>query len=260
MNRAMELSVTNECQTILNAPEAQRATVLSRYEVFKQCVEPMLAAMLLVVSGPLIAVILMAVRLSSRGGAIYSQTRLGLHGRRFTIYKIRTMYRDCERVSGAVWSGPGDPRVTPVGRLLRWAHLDELPQLVNVVQGEMGFVGPRPERPEISAQLEHCLPEHRDRLLVRPGLTGLAQVLQGPDTCLDSVRTKLKYDLYYVENQGPRLDFRIALGTVCYLARVPVPLLARLLRFPHFDFAQPHSSTEVERIAVSSRVQANYVN
>ena len=113
------------------------------------------------------------------------------------------MYQDSERHSGPTWSLPGDPRVTPVGRVLRWTHLDELPQLINVLMGEMSLVGPRPERPEFLAKLEHDLPDYRRRLAVRPGVTGLAQVQQPPDTDLASVRRKLNYDLYYVERLSP---------------------------------------------------------
>ena len=105
-------------------------------------------------------------------------------GKVFTIYKIRTMYQDSERHCGPRWCVPGDPRVTPVGRFLRRCHVDELPQLINVLKGEMSLVGPRPERPEFLAQLERALPNYRQRLTVRPGLTGLAQVQQPPDTDL----------------------------------------------------------------------------
>ena len=108
------------------------------------------------------------------------------------------MYQDSERHSGATWCLPGDPRVTPVGRVLRFTHLDELPQLINVLLGEMSLVGPRPERPEFLPKLERALPDYRRRLAVRPGVTGLAQVQQPPDTDLLSVRRKLNYDLYYV--------------------------------------------------------------
>ena len=151
---------------------------------------------------------MLLVRLTSRGPAVYTQKRLGYNGRVFTIYKIRTMYLGSEP-DGARWSLPGDPRVTPVGRFLRWSHLDELPQLLNVLRGEMSLIGPRPERPEIVAQLEKSLPEYRLRLLVRPGVTGLAQVLQPPDTDLNSVRRKLNFDMYYISRMSPWLDVRI---------------------------------------------------
>jgi hypothetical protein len=142
------------------------------------------------------------------------------------------MYQDCELASGAIWSLPGDPRVTPVGWFLRWAHLDELPQLVNVLRGEMSLVGPRPERPEIISQFELALPHYRERLQARPGLTGLAQVQLPPDTNLDSVRRKLELDLCYVERMSLGLDLRILLATVLYVGGVPGETIAWLFRFP----------------------------
>src|SRR5205823_10851019 len=157
----------------------------------------------------------------SRGPVFYSQTRLGRGGRPFRIYKIRTMVHNCERQSGARWCTSGDPRITPVGRFLRATHLDELPQLWNVLRGDMSLIGPRPERPEIIAALERAIPRYHDRLLVRPGLSGLAQVQLPADTDLHSVRRKLAYDLYYVEQLGAWLDLRLALATALYLLRVP---------------------------------------
>jgi lipopolysaccharide/colanic/teichoic acid biosynthesis glycosyltransferase len=245
---------------MMKGRESARRPHVRWYESFKNVFEPGLAVVLFVLAAPIIMVCLVAVRLNSKGSPLYTQKRLGRRGRVITIYKIRTMYQDSERGLGATWSGPGDPRVTPIGRILRWAHLDELPQLVNVLRGEMSLVGPRPERPEIVAQLERVFPEYRDRLLVRPGLTGLAQVLQGPDTSLNSVQSKLRYDLFYVDNLGFWLDLRVTLGTVIYLLRVPDPIIARIFRFPLHDLAQTAATPEGERIAVSSRVQPNYVN
>ena len=139
------------------------------------------------------------MKLTSPGPAFYTQTRVGQGGRPFTIYKLRTMIHNCESLTGPRWCMPGDPRVTPAGWLLRVTHLDELPQLLNVLRGEMSLVGPRPERPEFLPQLERALPAYRQRLVVRPGVTGLAQVKLPADTDLDSVRRKLAHDLYYIE-------------------------------------------------------------
>ena len=172
-------------------------------------------------------VAMLLVRLSSRGPAIYTQRRLGLGGKVFTIYKIRTMYQDSERHSGATWSLPGDPRVTPVGRVLRFTHLDELPQLINVLLGEMSLVGPRPERPEFLPKLERALPDYRRRLAVRPGVTGLAQVQQPPDSDLGSVRRKLNYDLYYADHITLWLDVRIVLATGLKCVGVPFAWIGR---------------------------------
>jgi len=159
-----------------------------------------------------------------------------------------------------MWSGPGDPRVTPLGRILRATHLDELPQLLNVVRGEMSLIGPRPERPEIVGQLERCFPAYRDRLLVRPGLSGLAQILQGPDTSLHDVQTKLRYDIYYLHNHGFWLDPRIGLASLLYLPRVPGPIIARVFRFPIYDFLPAEAGLQGEGIAASSRVRPEYAN
>jgi lipopolysaccharide/colanic/teichoic acid biosynthesis glycosyltransferase len=187
---------------------------------------------MLLVSAPIILISMLLVRLTSSGPIIYAQKRLGQEGRTITIYKIRTMYQDAERETGPVWSRPGNPRVMPLGRFLRWAHLDELPQLVNVLRGEMSLVGPRPERPELIGPIERALPRYRERLSVRPGLTGLAQVQQGPDAHLSSVRRKLNYDLYYVERMSPWLDLRVLLGTVVKCLGVPFDTIGRVLRFP----------------------------
>ena len=141
------------------------------------------------------------------------------------------IYR-CESLTGARWAVPGDPRITPVGRFLRRTHLDELPQLWNVLRGDMSLIGPRPERPEFVPQLEHAIPYYRERLTVRPGVTGLAQVQLPPDTDLDSVRVKLAYDLYYARNLGLWLDLRVCFATALKMLGLPFRLLKRLFLFP----------------------------
>src|SRR5262249_10198975 len=133
--------------------------------------------------------------------------------------KIRTMYQDCERITGAAWCRPGDPRVLPVGSFLRRTHLDELPQLWYILKGDMSLVGPRPERPEFVPQLEEAIPGYRDRLLVLPGVTGLAQVHLGPDTDLDSVERKLMFDLYYIKTLGFWTDLRVLLATTIHVIK-----------------------------------------
>jgi lipopolysaccharide/colanic/teichoic acid biosynthesis glycosyltransferase len=205
---------------------------LNRHVAFKAVVDPILAALIFLPALPLMLLVMALVRLTSRGPVIYSQTRVGRGGRVFTIYKFRTMYHDCERLTGPVWSTRNDPRVTPVGRLLRSTHLDELPQLWNVLRGDMSLVGPRPERPEFVAQLEKAVPGYRDRLRVRPGVTGLAQLQLAPDTDLGSVRRKLACDLYYIQRLNPWLDFRIIAGTCCSVAGIPFTLTRAALRIP----------------------------
>jgi lipopolysaccharide/colanic/teichoic acid biosynthesis glycosyltransferase len=200
------------------------------YASGKEVVDFACALLLLVLAAPLLLLAVLAVRLSSRGPVVYRQTRLGRGGRPYTIYKIRTMAHNCEQASGARWATPGDPRITLVGRWLRRSHIDELPQLWNVLRGEMSLVGPRPERPEFVPRLEEAIPRYRQRLLVRPGLTGLAQVQLPPDTDLGSVRRKLAYDLYYVERVGFWLDLRILLSTAVYAVGLPF-IIARVLFF-----------------------------
>ena len=177
---------------------------------------------------------LVLVRATSRGPVIYAQKRLGRRGRVFTIDKIRTMYRDSEP-HGARWCVPGDPRITPVGRLLRWTHIDELPQLINILQGKMSLIGPRPERPELVVQLERVFPEYGRRLSVRPGVTGLAQVLQPPDTNLSMVSSKLSLDLHYIDHCSLWLDLRILLAAVPHVLRVPPETIARIFGFPQIS-------------------------
>jgi lipopolysaccharide/colanic/teichoic acid biosynthesis glycosyltransferase len=136
------------------------------YGSIKPKLDRALAVAMLLIAGPIVLFFMFLTRMNSRGSWIYRQKRLGLGGNVFTIYKLRTMYQDSERDNIARWCVPGDPRVTPVGRFLRWSHIDELPQLINVLRGEMSLVGPRPERPEFLSQLERAFPDYRQRLTV----------------------------------------------------------------------------------------------
>ncbi len=159
---------------------------------------------------PVVGFVMLLVRLTSRGPALYRQTRVGLHGRRFELIKVRTMRVDAEVGTGAVWTTSlRDPRITWVGRILRATHIDELPQLWNVLRGEMALVGPRPERPEFTGMLAESLPGYLERLSVLPGVTGLAQVNLPADTDLESVRKKLDLDLRYIADGSLALDLKI---------------------------------------------------
>jgi lipopolysaccharide/colanic/teichoic acid biosynthesis glycosyltransferase len=191
-----------------------------------------LATVALVIASPVLLIIALVVKLTSRGPVLYTQERVGLdrrsvgpdaHNRRrardlggkpFTIYKFRTMRVDAEQHSGAVWAQQQDPRVTPVGRLLRQYRLDELPQLFNVLRGEMNIVGPRPERPTIFAELREHIAEYPLRQRAKPGITGLAQINHHYDRSIDDVRTKVSYDLEYIRRQGLGEDLRIMLKTI----------------------------------------------
>jgi lipopolysaccharide/colanic/teichoic acid biosynthesis glycosyltransferase len=195
----------------------------------KAALEFALAIVLLVLTAPLALLAALFVKLTSPGPILYTQTRVGRYGRPYTIYKIRTMRHNCESETGPKWATPNDPRITRVGRFLRATHIDELPQLWNVLRGEMGLVGPRPERPEFVVLLEQSIPFYRDRLLVRPGITGLAQVCLTPDTDLASVRRKLKYDLYYVLRSGPGTDLRVLVCTLLSCMGAPYWFTRRLV-------------------------------
>jgi lipopolysaccharide/colanic/teichoic acid biosynthesis glycosyltransferase len=176
-----------------------------------------LAILLLIPGLPVMLFCGLLVRLTSRGPAFYTQTRIGQGGRVFTLYKIRTMVHECESLTGPRWSMPGDPRITPLGRILRKLHLDELPQLFNVLKGDMSLVGPRPERPEIVKKLRLLVPGYDRRHAVKPGITGFAQIHLPPDSCVRSVKNKLVYDLFYVRNRSLWFEAEIALATVLKL-------------------------------------------
>lgn len=199
------------------------------YFRWKAILDRALAALLLVPALPVIVLLGLLVRLTSPGPAVYRQVRVGQGGRKFLMYKIRTMRQDAEAASGPVWTQSHDPRVTRVGRALRRLHLDELPQLLNVLKGEMSLVGPRPERPEFVHVLIESVPGYAARLAVPPGVTGLAQLNLPPDTDLLSVQRKLVLDREYIEQAGPLLDLRLAVCTGFRVFKVPERWLLSLL-------------------------------
>jgi exopolysaccharide biosynthesis polyprenyl glycosylphosphotransferase len=172
---------------------------------------------ILAVIAPLVAV---ANALWSPGPLFYRQVRVGLGGRAFPLFKFRSMAPDAESECGAVWADEGDPRVTPVGRLLRRAHLDELPQVWNILKGEMSLIGPRPERPEFVAILMAQVPFYQARHAVRPGITGWAQVRYRYGSSVDDARVKLEYDLYYIKHQSMYLEMSIVAKTAAAVLRL----------------------------------------
>jgi lipopolysaccharide/colanic/teichoic acid biosynthesis glycosyltransferase len=186
------------------------------YVMLKTSVEWCVALILLILTLPLLAFLAHLVKCTSEGPAFYSPLRLGRYGRPFRIYKLRTMAHNCEASTGAVWALQNDPRATALGRWLRLTHLDELPQLCNVLRGEMSLIGPRPERPEIAAKLETALANYPSRLLVRPGVTGLAQMRLPADGDFPGANKKLAHDLHYVRHVSMALDLRIAAATVLH--------------------------------------------
>jgi exopolysaccharide biosynthesis polyprenyl glycosylphosphotransferase len=168
----------------------------------------------LIVGAPFMLLTALAVKLTSKGPMLYRQRRVGLNGRIFTVYKFRSMYVDAEAHTGAVWASKDDPRITPLGKWLRKLRLDELPQLWNVLKGDMAIVGPRPERPEFVDMLAQQIPYYRQRLAVKPGITGWAQINHKyGDTLVDSM-IKLEFDLYYIKHLAPALDFYIIFHTI----------------------------------------------
>jgi lipopolysaccharide/colanic/teichoic acid biosynthesis glycosyltransferase len=160
---------------------------------------------------PLVALL---IYVDSPGPIFYKQERVGYRGKKFWMHKFRSMTIHAEGSGNAIWASKSDPRVTRIGRFLRATHLDELPQAVNILRGEMCLIGPRPEREEYVLQLEKASPVYRDRLLVKPGLTGWSQVNYGYGSTSKDELTKLQYDLYYIKHQSFRLDMLILLKTV----------------------------------------------
>ena len=180
----------------------------------KRCFDLVVSAMLIVVSAPIVLVAMLLITAEGGGPVIYRQQRVGRHGRNFTVFKLRSMTQDAEKDGRAAWAAQNDARVTRVGRLIRRARIDELPQLLNVLKGEMSFVGPRPERPEFVAMLAEQIPFYSVRHSVKPGLTGWAQVRYSYGATVEQSIRKLEYDLYYVKNHTLLLDVVILLETV----------------------------------------------
>ena len=229
---------------VADAPAAFATTVEPRFEPHLQIVpnerselanrvvNVAIALMSLVFLAPVMALVALAIKLTSSGPVFYVQTRVGMDrrrraatavfdrrqsnvgGRAFRIIKFRSMRTDAEQGTGAVWATHGDPRVTPVGEFLRKTRLDELPQLINVVLGDMNIVGPRPERPSIFAELRQNIESYTLRQQARPGITGWAQINRAYDSSLDDVRAKVEFDLEYLERQSVLEDLKIMARTL----------------------------------------------
>jgi len=185
----------------------------------KRALDVILAALGLLLTWPLILIAALLIKLTSRGPALYSQERIGFHGRPFTFTKLRTMVEDAEADTGPVWACEDDPRITPVGRFLRKARLDEIPQLWSVLRGDMSLVGPRPERQHFVDRFLKEIPLYGKRLLVQPGITGWAQVHHSYDASVEDVIEKLRYDLFYVNHVSFKLDLLILLKTIDVVIR-----------------------------------------
>jgi len=201
---------------LLTAEALPRTLVLplTEYRLWKRIIDVLGSVVLLAFLFPLMLIVVALIKLSSRGPVIYTQLRLTQGGKVFPIYKFRTMVVDAEAKTGAVWAEKNDERVTKLGRFLRRTRIDELPQLFNVLAGEMSLVGPRPERPELAVELAKTYPRFYRRLEVPAGITGYSQVQRGYASCLQSYRSKLIWDIAYVNHMSFALDMKIAFKTV----------------------------------------------
>ena len=182
-------------------------------ESLKRIVDVIVSMLILVVGVPFWLIVAAIIKINSPGPALYKQDRVGKNGKNFKIYKFRSMVTDAETKSGPVWAAKRDPRVTSVGKIIRRLHIDEVPQFINVLRGDMSLVGPRPERAFFVEKLAAELPLYKRRLKVRPGITGWAQVKHKYDESIEDVKVKLKYDLFYIENMSWRMDLKILFNT-----------------------------------------------
>ncbi len=180
----------------------------------KRLMDIVVSASVLVLGAPVWLAVAAAIRLTSPGPAIYSQERVGRNGKTYIMYKFRSMYQDAESRTGPQWASKNDPRITPMGRFIRKTRLDEIPQFINVLKGEMTLVGPRPERPFFVEQLKQEIPWYVRRIKMKPGITGWAQVKHKYDASIEDVKQKVLYDLYYFENMSLSLDIKILVRTI----------------------------------------------
>ena len=185
----------------------------SAYEIIKRPIEGFLALILTIILSPLLILIYLLVILTSRGGGIYKQLRVGKQEKTFFIYKFRTMIANAE-TSGAQWAQHKDPRITPLGTFLRFSHIDELPQLINVIRGDLSFIGPRPERPEFVKELSEKIPYYTLRHIIKPGITGWAQINYRYGSSVQDAYAKLQYDMYYVKERSFIFDVLTILKTI----------------------------------------------
>jgi exopolysaccharide biosynthesis polyprenyl glycosylphosphotransferase len=180
----------------------------------KRLLDIMISFIILIVSLPLSLMVAIAIKIDSPGTIFFIQQRCGLNDSVFRMIKFRSMFKDAEKHSGPVWSQKDDPRVTRVGKILRKLRLDEIPQMYNVLKGEMSLVGPRPERPFFVEKFAKEIPYYKRRLKVRPGITGWAQVKHKYDESIEDVKAKLRFDLFYIENMSINMDFKILFRTI----------------------------------------------
>ncbi len=205
-------------QNWLRGTRALRQSVLER--ALHRGLDIVASLTLLLLTLPLTLLTALAIKLDSRGPVFYRQERIGRNHRGFHILKFRSMTVDAEKPGTAVWAAVGDSRVTRVGRFIRLTRIDEIPQVINILRGDMAFVGPRPERPVFVNQLDAAIPHYADRAAVRPGLTGWAQVRYPYGASIEDARNKLSYDLWYIQKRSLWLDLRIIFATVRVVLRL----------------------------------------
>ena len=208
------VSIINEAWFLENLIEINKRT----FEVIKRLLDILVAGLLLLPSLALLPLIAIAIKFDSEGPVFYYQKRVGKGGKSFYFIKLRSMVEGADMLDGTKGNGD-DARHTKVGKFLRKTYLDELPQIINVFRGEMSFVGPRPERPEYVAELKKQIPFYEIRLLVKPGLTGWAQINMADDASVEDAPEKLQYDLFYIKNRSLLTDLAIMLKTTATLAR-----------------------------------------
>ena len=246
---------------MIRLAEVDSGIVVSSYHSYKRGFSVVLAGLMLIPGIPIILFLVLLVKLTSKGPGIFTQVRVGKNGKPFLMYKIRTMRVDAEAGTGAVWATKKDPRTTLLGRILRRLHLDEFPQLFNVIRGDMALVGPRPERPEFVEMLGQKIKGYSVRLLVVPGVTGYAQLNLPADRDLDDVRRKLSLDSEYIEGASLWFDFRLILGTVCrlfkYAHKTPLQCLGiyqKAETSPWAKYFQVSSANDATSQAVDCRL------
>jgi len=183
--------------------------VLSWRSLFKRSIDVSTSLIGITLSLPMMALIALAIKLESKGPVFFKQARVGMRGKVFNMVKFRTMVQGAEEKTGPVWAKVNDPRITRVGMFLRKSHLDELPQLLNVLSGEMSLVGPRPERPYFVHEFRKMIPHYDRRLYAKPGITGLAQIKRRYDETIEDVKKKVKYDVLYIRKMCPLLDLKV---------------------------------------------------
>ena len=216
MNKPNNPIKITSAQETLTSPSYSTSFILKHFYARKVKVIPdvVFAIVLLIIGLPLWFFIACVIKLDSKGPVFFKQVRLGKNNKKYTLIKFRTMIENAEIETGPVWTDKKDPRITFVGKWLRRFYLDEVPQLFNVLKGEMSIIGPRPERPYFAEQLVKKYPSYLDRLSVKPGLTGWAQINQSYDISIEDVGQKLKYDFYYIENLNFIFDLQIMIKTI----------------------------------------------